>query len=61
MTINSGEDVINEVDILVLDKILRTFNHFFVMKVLLPGECDGICKKIVAKSIELYDRVREGG
>jgi len=37
MTINSGEYVIDEVDILVLDKILRTFNHF-VMKVLLTGE-----------------------
>ena len=46
MTINSGEDVIDEVDILVLDKILRTFHHFFVMKVLLTGECDGTCKKI---------------
>ena len=46
MTINSGEDVIDEVDILVLAKILRTFHHFFVMKVLLTGECDGTCKKI---------------
>ena len=45
MTINSGEDVINEVDILVLDKILRTSNHF-VIKVPLTGECDGTCKKI---------------
>ena len=45
MTINSGEYVIDEVDILVLDKILRASNHF-VMKVLLTGECDGTCKKI---------------
>ena len=54
MTINSGEDVIDEVDILVLDKILRTSNHF-VMKVLAKKLSTFL--PIVAKSIELYDPV----